>query len=304
MIKQPIDMKTAQKVAVEAGKELSVGSSSPMEAITKDEKLVAYIRSLGLTRKQVADSIPALLEYQADQAVCEHCPGKDKCPKDNKWNEISLALENGRLVRTNGPCRLERKDIEISARFFIVSCPLDWLSKRLSTKEAGRAVRRELTKRLAKVKAGTVDCWVYAYGDSGSGKSYVLASSAGSYAKKNPGCAFVSTPDIVEELKEMSINDKKEFEKMLNRLSTCPLVVFDDFGNEFKSEYTFSSILFPILQSRAKNKLLTYFASDFPIKDIQTMYSSKIGEVRSRQLYRMLKSLSGTDYDISGLPVD
>lgn len=304
MIKQTINMKTAQKVARETGKELSLGDNSPMEAIAKDERLVKYIRSLGLSPKQVADSLPALLEYQADQQICDNCPGKDKCPKDNKRNEISLTVENGRVVRTNGPCRKELKDIEMSSRFFIASCPLEWLSKRVTFDEAGHEVRRKLYDRLSKVEEGTTDCWVYAYGSSGSGKSYVLASSAGRYAKKHPGCAFVSTSDIVEELKEMSINNKKEFEKMLNRLSSCPLVVFDDFGNEFKSEYAYSTVLFPILQSRAKNKLLTYFASDFSLRDIKAMYAQKIGEVRAGQLYRMLKSLAGTDYDISGLPVD
>lgn len=300
MFKQPIDMKTAQKVAIEAGKELSVGSPSPMEAITKDEKLVAYIRSLGLTRKQVADSIPALLEYQADQAVCEHCPGKDKCPKDNKRNEISLSLENGRLIRTNGPCRLERKEIELSSRFFIASCPSEWLGEKPNVTNK----RSPAFVALSKAIKGQDPNWVYLTGDSGSGKSFVLATFAGQYAAKRPGCAFVSTAQIVEELKDMSINDKKEFEKTLTRLSSCPLLVLDEFGNEFKSEYTYSSILFPIIQGRAKVGLPTFFASDFSFEDIEQMYEAKVGAARAGQLYRLLKARCKKSYDISGVPVD
>ena len=300
MFKQPIDIKTAQKVARETGKELSLGDTSPMEAIVKDERLVKYIRSLGLSRKQVADSLPALLEYQADQAICSSCPGRDKCPKDNKRNEISLTLENGRLVRTNGPCRKERKAIELSRSFFIASCPSEWLGEKpnITNKRSPAFVA------LKEAIKGEEPNWVYLTGDSGSGKSFVLATFAGQYAARHPGSAFVSTSRIVEELKDMSINDKKEFEKMLERLSSCPLLVLDEFGNEFKSEYTYSSILFPIISARAKNGLTTFFASDFSFEEIEQMYESKVGLARAGQLYRLLKARCKKTYDISGQPVD
>lgn len=267
-------------------------AEDPFEYLRSDKAVYAFIKSLGLTKNEVKANLTVLLEYQADQAICSSCPGRDKCPKDNKLSELSLELVGGRLKRFVGPCRKEKDRISLASRFFIASCPEEWFSPDPPDMEN----RDEVFDALLKATNGTGRYpWVYVIGDSNSGKSFILAKVANRYSFDHPGCAFVSTPDIVDELKDESIRAKAKFNSDMKRLEECPLLVFDDFGNEFMSEYNYSTIVYPLLNARAKAKAVTFFSSDFTFDEIASLYSSKIGEIRALQLKNLLRKCAGKE---------
>ena len=293
--------KTGKAGLDEATSSLSLEvAEDPFEYLKSDKAVYAFIKSLGLTKNEVKANLTVLLEYQADQAICSSCPGRDKCPKDNKLSELSLELVGGRLKRFVGPCRKEKDRISLASRFFIASCPQEWFfGKANSTKS-----RNDVASHLTKAMNGTGHPWVYVTGGSGSGKSFLLAKAANKYSHAHPGCAFVSTPDIVEELKDESIRAKSKFNSDMKRLQECPLLVLDDFGNEFMSEYNYSTILYPLLNARAKSKALTFFSSDFTFEEIASMYSGKIGAIRAEKLKGLLSSFAGKERVLDGLPLD
>ena len=92
-----------------------------------------------------------------------------------------------------------------------------------------------------------------------------------------------------------------EFETIFGKLKNAPLLVFDDFGNEYKSEYSFSSFLYPILLYRNEHRLRTFFASPFSIEEVVSMYKSKIGLAFSRQLDDIIRINCKEEIDITSV---
>ena len=70
------------------------------------------------------------------------------------------------------------------------------------------------------------------------------------------------------------------------------VVVFDDFGSEYKNELIRDNIIIPILKNRAKQNKITIFTSDFSLKEIQQLYSfSRSGnDIMANQLRAILDS--------------
>ena len=77
-----------------------------------------------------------------------------------------------------------------------------------------------------------------------------------------------------DELKGLAVKDKKAFESRLTELENLPLVVIDDFGSEFKSDYVRDQIVMPLLTERAKKNLSTILISDYSLPEIKELYSS------------------------------
>ena len=147
------------------------------------------------------------------------------------------------------------------------------------------------------------EAWPYLIGHTGSGRSFILACFANMITKQKGKGAFVNTADFLSEMKEMSINNRDAFEQVMREMCSASVLVLDDFGNEYQSEYVYTTILFPILSARDRAGLITCFASEFPIKQIVSMYKPKIGEEKSAQLGRMLNRRCGRVRDVSSFPV-
>lgn len=256
---------------------------------------------LKLSQREVKENLPTLLDYQDDVHYCQSCPGLEKCAKATPCFCLRLSKVNGMIYRHLDPCHLKTKQEDYVARFLIRDFPLSYMDAHLKNVEKSASSRQDVIRKMSKNVLGKADSWLYLIGNRGAGKSYLLAAYANAFSEKKAPVAFCDASKLIEQLKTKSIEDKEGFEELFHQLVTCPLLILDDFGNEFKSEYTFSMILFPLLNERAKEKRITAFGSDFSIKDIGLMYKEKIGGPRANQLYRLLKDLSGSESDISGV---
>ena len=146
--------------------------------------------------------------------------------------------------------------------------------------------------------------WFYLNGGFNSGKSYILACFANQYAEDNDvSVAFVDTTRLIDRLRNYSIKDKKSFSEEMSKLTSVPLLVLDGFGNEYKSDFAFSTVLYPLLGERARNKNLTFFTSDFSYKDIEEMYGKSVGLPRAKQLISLIKSMCGKEAVLDALNV-
>lgn len=145
--------------------------------------------------------------------------------------------------------------------------------------------------------------WIYVRGGHRVGKSFLMATLVNDFiAIKKEQAAFINSATRIKELNDLAFNDKERFAKSIVELSNVPLLVFDDFGNEYKNDYVRDTIVLPILIERAKNRKLTFFTSDFSIIEIGQLYeTSKAGAIRARQLTRLLKEMAEEEFDLSGV---
>ncbi len=84
----------------------------------------------------------------------------------------------------------------------------------------------------------------------------------------------------------------------------CDVLVFDDFGNEFKNDLIRDSIIFEIISKRSAAHLFTIFTSDFSIEDIVTLYStSKSAALRAKQIGRLIKNNAQEEINLGEISI-
>lgn len=270
-----------------------------MEGLKNDPIVYDAISSkLGLTAKEVKANLAILLTYQEDVNYCQNCPGLDKCKKNNPYLMMDLEKRETLVVPSFSPCKEMLKLEEKKKMFFTYSFPENYLDNDLSSIDEG-AIRNLAIYDLTLTTTGKKNKWIYLYGSTRSGKSYILATFAVKFAKSHPGCAYVSCQSLLEKFKNLSYSNKEEFDIYFDKIKNAPLLVVDDFGNEYKTEYTFSTYLLPLLDYRNKQGLRTFFGSSFSMKEIESLYKDKIGPIYARQLKDILTRNCGNGFDIS-----
>jgi primosomal protein DnaI len=290
-----IDFKPAKDV------DLDAAAASFEAELRADEDVYARIRELGLTRKEVGDNLGMLLDYKADFSICRNCPGLEKCPKSNPGYALDITKDNGYLERRFTPCHKVVLRMKRDARYILSDMPEDWKEKNFNDVDMSAARNVTLRKLLTAQEKGN---WFYLNGGFNSGKSYILACFANQYAEDNDvSVAFVDTTRLIDRLRNYSIKDKKSFSEEMSKLTSVPLLVLDGFGNEYKSDFAFSTVLYPLLSERARNKNLTFFTSDFSYKDIEEMYGKSVGLPRAKQLISLIKSMCGKEAVLDALNV-
>lgn len=270
-----------------------------IEGLKNDPIVYDTISSkLGLTAKEVKANLAILLTYQEDVNYCLHCPGLDKCKKNNPYLKMDLEKRDSLVVPSFSPCKEMSKLEEKKKMFFTYSFPDSYLDNKVKSIDTS-IVRGEAYKAIGSSVKEKNSSWIYLYGSTRSGKSYILATFAVYFAKSHPGCAYVSCQSLLEKFKNLSYSNKEEFDIYFDKIKNAPLLVIDDFGNEYKTEYTFSTYLLPLLDYRNKQGLRTFFGSCFSMKEIESLYKDKIGPIYARQLKDILTSNCGNGFDIS-----
>ena len=271
-----------------------------MEGLKNDPIVYDTISSkLGLTAKEVKANLAILLTYQEDVNYCANCPGLDKCKKNNPYLKMDLEKRETLVVPSFSPCKEMSKLEEKKKMFFTYSFPENYLDNDPNSID-GDLIRLDAISKLGPICSNdSKSGWVYIYGSTRSGKTYILATFAVKFAKSHPGCAYVSCQSLLEKFKNLSYSNKEEFDIYFDKIKNAPLLVIDDFGNEYKTEYTFSTYLLPLLDYRNKQGLRTFFGSSFSIKQIESLYKDKIGPIYARQLKDILTRNCGNGFDIS-----
>lgn len=278
---------------VEASKSLKEAKESGIDEVLfktlHDPDIKKLISSLSLTEKDVAENLPLFLSYQEDLSYCSHCPGMDKCAKAIPLSTSSIAMENGALTRGFGPCSLYKDKQQLEKAFLVRDYRDEWLS--LSTTRVTPKTKRVISV-FSSLNQPLVDDskpWVYMIGEEGSGKSYLLVAYINGLALQGASIAYLDSNKRLDELKSLAISNKKAFQSKMDELEGCDILVLDNFGSEFKSDYLRDQIVMPLLSERSRHKRVTYFASTYSLDDIKTLYAtSRAGEIAAKQLYELI----------------
>ncbi|MBP5091372.1 MAG: ATP-binding protein [Bacilli bacterium] len=205
------------------------------------------------------------------------------------------------MKRTNTPCAKVVLRMKRDSRYLMSDFPSEWKDKSFHDVDISEARRKTLTRLFSAQKNGK---WFYLSGPFNRGKSNILACFANDFAEKsNSTVAFADTAKLIDRLRGDSIKNKEAFSQAMKELVEVPLLVLDGFGNEYKSDFAFSTVLFPLLGERARAKKLTLFASDFSYDEIASMYVSSVGAPRANQLVALIHSMCGKEAVLDALNV-
>ena len=270
-----------------------------------DNDVYESLKPLGLTNKEVRDNIGKLHDYQEDFNVCKKCPGFDKCPKKEMHISIYIYKDGNYITTRSEPCKEFIKEMEIDSKYLAKDFPEEWKKSRLANLDFSEN-RRPLIKDFKEIVQKKKFKWLFVKGNRKVGKSYVLVTLANEFIGLGLGkVAIIDAAKRLKSLADLSFTDKEGFTKAVDLLSTVPLLVINEFGEEYRNEIVRDQVVIPILNARSHNELLTFFSSEFSIREIQELYSvgKNGGAIKGKQLGNLLSDMCEKEYDLTGAAI-
>ena len=135
---------------------------------------------------------------------------------------------------------------------------------------------------------------IYLTGNFGCGKTYLISAALNELAKKDHKIAIIYYPEFLRSLKE-SFNDPDSYNEKFKMIKRVEILLIDDIGAETMTEWSRDEVLGTILQYRMQEGLVTFFTSNFSIKDLEEHFSvsSKgIEKVKAQRIIERIKYLT------------
>ena len=267
---------------------------------------IKFCQDNGIPEEVIDNDITKVYDFVSDLNYCRNCPGTKKCNKQNPYLCTKIVYTSGILERQLVPCKEIIKRMKFERLFKVRDFPEEWLDISL-TKDVDQTKKRtEAIKKYAEYLKKGQNPWIYLVGNKNSGRSYLAAAIVVDAAKKEKGpICFLDSSLRIRELNDIYLAKRKdEFQNRLDYYSNVPILVLDDFGNEFKNDFIRDAIIFQILSNRASKKLFTIFTSDFQIEEIQQLYdTSKAASIRAKQIANIISSYAGKEINIGNLSI-
>ena len=267
--------------------------------------VVKYLNKLGLNDEQIRNNISKIYDFVSDTNYCLKCPGVDACQKNNPLFCTRITYKNGFIDREISPCKRFLERMKFQNQFIIRDFSDEWLDKKLFDLDKNDVRNKILNLYNGRYLKDNINDWFYIKGGQNTGRSFTAALISVDIAKKEKGpIIFANCTNRISELTDSYFKDKDKFKKEIDRYSSVPVLVLDDFGNEVKNDIVRDAIIFPILSNRASKRLFTIITSDFSINEIINLYSTnKAGEIRANQIGKIIKNISGKEFNLGDLSI-
>lgn len=144
---------------------------------------------------------------------------------------------------------------------------------------------------------------LYIYGKCGVGKTFLCFCFANAYAqRKNKTICFVYMPELINIIKLGFNNqlDKEKSNQLIEKMKECDVLVLDDLGSEFATDWFYSDYLLNILNIRSNLKKITIFNSNYSIdkleKTIENKCKSSDKDILSQRIIDRIKQLVNNEF--------
>lgn len=246
-----------------------------------------------LTMSDFDRDLLALVKYQEDAEICDHCPGFLRCPKLAKGFRLQLTYDDQLGIQNHvHRCAPAEAFLAVSQNYIRRDFADELIAIRLTdidipTTPSNR--RKVLISFLQAINDHKpIDQGFFLFGPSGIGKSFMLIAFLNELALKGNLVAFVHFKTLVEEIRNLIKNGQGELAtKRMQELQKVNFLVIDDLGREKISEWSRDSLLWELVdeRSRQKGKITFFTAYDAPgvlMRDYQLDASRRHERIFSR----------------------
>ncbi len=279
-----------------------------LKELYQDPYFLEFLKQYDLPKEMVRDSLGIFLDYVDDQHYCEKCPGIEKCAKKVPCMVAIPVIEETGIERKMQMCpkMLARRSIE--KKFLAYDFDTKWLDDDFfTTVDAKFETRKKIITQLSNLINDKSDQSIYLFGKPRVGKSYLVATFLITYLKKHPTKkgAFLDAPIRFKELLDLSFADKNQFQQVLNSYIDVDVLVLDDFGSGYMSDYIRDSIVYPIINQRLKEGKTTIFISKLSLKNLETFLSLKSigGKIQAGQIIDIILAMVKEEIQLEGISV-
>lgn len=110
-------------------------------------------------------------------------------------------------------------------------------------------------------------------GGTGLGKTHLALAIANEVIAGGYGVIYCSAPSIVQKLESEHFS-KYEEEETLKQLNSCDLLILDDLGTEFSTQFS-SSILYNIFNTRISSGKPIIISTNLELDELERQYSAR-----------------------------
>ena len=285
-------IRVTQNIMVDSNLEAEMTNS-----VFENVKAVAYCHSLGMNDEVIKENIAKIFDFSEDMKNCKNCKGMKYCNKEPKYLVTNITYEDGVVDRNLLPCKKYLEQLNFKKRLVVADFGDEFLDNYIG-KDVSNINSKSKKDVLRKYQESAVlkksNDWIYIKGDISTGKSFFAATLSVDAARNKlfNSVSFVDVPERFKQLTDLAFQKSPKFVELLDRIKNSEMLVLDDLGNEFRSDFVRDNIFFPILSYRAKNKLFTLITSNYSIDDICTMYSTNnSSKPKIEQIRQMLKMM-------------
>ncbi len=282
--------------------------SASFDQLRSDTDVYNKIKELGVKTSQVRDYLSLFLDFQEDFNCCKNCKGLEFCPKQRKHMKMTLKIDGSIVDRQLTLCDYAIEKMNLDKQYIYSDFPEKWKNHKLQDLKPLK-VRTNIINALTDILERKNSNWIYLTSKDANGKSFILVSFLNTIVSLNRGpVACIDCSFRINELKDESISNKDDFNVDLEKLCNVPVLMFDNFGEGYKSDYALDAIIMPILNERKRRGLLTLFASVYSIDEVAQLYSGQsknkdsINLIR-RRISKLLREVCEDEMVLEGIPV-
>lgn len=112
-------------------------------------------------------------------------------------------------------------------------------------------------------------------GKTGLGKTHLSLAIAGTVIDRGYNVYYGSVPNIMNKLEKEHFGRNPSDENLLDELCECDLLILDDLGAEFSTQFTVAQ-LYNILNTRMINSLPTIISTNLSMREIEEKYTQRV----------------------------
>lgn len=243
-----------------------------LSVLKNDLYLRQFIEDNNLSDDFLLDNYQSLLRIAESRNKCINCDGLNSCRQLSVGQRLSLRYD-GVLIEEVEYCKygMNKQNMNNLKSSYVYCDIADNLMNIDLNNIEFKDNQKELYLKLASILHKKTNKGLYIFGDLGVGKTYLCIGLSNSLVKMGHRVSFVKVSSFFNEMRSL-IGSNESLDRRISVLKTSDYLFLDDIGSETVSEFVRDDILFPILDYRLENNLVTIFTSNLNKQDLLKHY--------------------------------
>lgn len=263
-----------------------------IDNLMQDPVIKKFILDYDLKHNDVINNLNTFLTFRDEKNHCNSCPGLSSCKLSTVGFTPNLEYNNAYIELTYSRCKYNNFSIA-SDNIYSMYVPKRIFNASLDDfdliGETRKAINNYVLKFLKDYSHENFIKGMYITGKYGTGKTYVLAIVANELAKLGHKVYFAYYPDLARELKS-SIGDGS-LEEKIAMIKETEILMLDDIGGEYFSEFIRDEVLGPILQHRLLDNKPTFFSSNLVYNDLAKSFRKTDNGLETVASFRIVERI-------------
>ena len=271
------------------------------EALENNSTFKKITEKLKLPKSYLMKYTSSIEESAKELNNCKNCKNILECKNSYTGHVYYPDMLNDNLVFDYVACKYKKELDErnkYKSNIYLFEIPKEIKEASMKNIDLDNPDRFKIIKWLKKFlddyKPNIGMKGIYLTGNFGCGKTYLISAALNELAKKDHKIAIIYYPEFLRSLKE-SFNDPDSYNEKFKMIKRVEILLIDDIGAETMTEWSRDEVLGTILQYRMQEGLVTFFTSNFSIKDLEEHFSvsSKgIEKVKAQRIIERIKYLT------------